>query len=505
MTDARKRRAVLNILISLGCQAITLLCGFITPRYMLRAFGSEINGATASITQFLGYIALLEGGIGGVARAVLYKPLAENNIEKISKIIAEVKHYFRVLAFIFLPYVLILALGFKSLSHIEVLDWFSTAALVIVISLSTFAQYFIGISYSIFLQAAQKTYITQIISILATILNTIVTVVLVTLRLNIIIVKLFSSCVFVLRPICLMLYVKRHYHLISVPLSENAELKQKWSGLGQHLAYFLHSNTDVAILTLFGSLKAVSVYSIYYMIVAHLQSITVSFSTGMEAIFGDMLARREMNILHNTFGYYEILISLITNILFSTASVLLIPFIRVYTSNINDANYIEPIFGLILLISSAIYCLRMPYHSMIIAAGHFKQTEKAAYGEAIINIGISLLLVHKFRLIGIAVGTLIATCFRFTYYAIYLSNNIFNRPIRLLMKRLLVDTLSFVVILFVGKIITSYMSINNYQMWLIVATVVFLISLMITLIFNFAFYKNDSKVFIQRMMKHKQI
>ena len=31
----------------------------------------------SSITRFLGYIVLLEAGVGGVVRAALYKPLAE--------------------------------------------------------------------------------------------------------------------------------------------------------------------------------------------------------------------------------------------------------------------------------------------------------------------------------------------------------------------------------------------------------------------------------------------
>ena len=41
------------------------------------AYGSDVNGLVSSITQFLGYIALVEGGVGGVIRAALYKPLAK--------------------------------------------------------------------------------------------------------------------------------------------------------------------------------------------------------------------------------------------------------------------------------------------------------------------------------------------------------------------------------------------------------------------------------------------
>ena len=64
--DSREINAKRNIYISLLYQAVAMICGLITPRIMLQAFGSEINGAISSIATFLGYIALLEGGIGGV-------------------------------------------------------------------------------------------------------------------------------------------------------------------------------------------------------------------------------------------------------------------------------------------------------------------------------------------------------------------------------------------------------------------------------------------------------
>ena len=149
LTDTREKRAKFNIMCSLIGQLVTLLCGLIIPQLMIKRFGSEAYGATTSISQFMAYISLLEGGIGGVARAALYKPLADNNIHVISEILAEIKNFFRIVAYIFIIYVIILSCTFKTISHIECMDWFSTFLLVIVISLSTFAQYFVGISYSV--------------------------------------------------------------------------------------------------------------------------------------------------------------------------------------------------------------------------------------------------------------------------------------------------------------------------------------------------------------------
>ena len=97
----REKNAKLNIIISLFCQLVTIICGLITPRYMLKTFGSEVNGAITSISTFLGYIVLLEGGIGGVARAALYRPLAEENENKISEVMTEIKTFFRRVGYVF--------------------------------------------------------------------------------------------------------------------------------------------------------------------------------------------------------------------------------------------------------------------------------------------------------------------------------------------------------------------------------------------------------------------
>lgn len=123
-------------------------------------------------------------------------------------------------------------------------------------------------------------------------------------------------------------------------------MKQKWEGLGQHLAFYLHSHTDIAVLTIFVDLKAVAVYSVYNMVVAQMQNLSASFSTGMEALFGDMLAKEEQEKLHKTFSYYETLISIVTITLFSACAVLIVPFIRIYTADVADTNYIQPVFAI---------------------------------------------------------------------------------------------------------------------------------------------------------------
>ena len=137
----RSKKAFANIITSLTLQLITAICGFIVPRYILMAFGSNVNGLTASITQFLGYIALIEGGIGGVTRAALYKPLAKNNVAELSEKIKATEIFFKKLAYIFIIYMLILSATYPMIVKND-FEWLYTASLVIILGVSTFVQYY---------------------------------------------------------------------------------------------------------------------------------------------------------------------------------------------------------------------------------------------------------------------------------------------------------------------------------------------------------------------------
>jgi len=500
--DNRSKKAKKNIIVSSLCQLTTIVFGLFIPKIMLSAFGSEMYGAVSSIAQFLAYIALLEGGVGGIARAALYKPLAENNYIAVSEILYEIRCFFRKIAYIFIVYVLIIACSFKMISGFQCLDWISSFILVIVISISSFAQYYFGISYSILLQASQKTYVINLISILCTVINTILIVILISLDYGIISVRLISSIIFILRPVIMYLYVKKNYCLVKCEHKKTRYLKHKSAGIGQHLAYFLHSNTDVVILTWFADLSSVAVYSVYNMIVSHIQNLTRSFSSGMEALFGDMLVKKEYRQLHKIFGLYDAFLSIVSTILFSCVVVLILPFVALYTRGIADTDYVKPFFALLLILAAYLTCLRLPYHAVVVAAGHFRETRIAAYGEMLINVIVSILLVRPYGLVGVAAGTLISVCFRFVYYIVYLSKNIFQRKISLAVRRFLVNLGSFVLTLICGNIIIRNSDISDYGRWMIWGIAVFAVSALITIGINIVFYCRD---FMDLLKSRKKI
>ena len=414
----RSKKALKNIIISLLQQIVVLISGLIVPRAIIGSFGSSVNGLISSITQFLSYITLLEAGIGPVIKSSLYKPIAEKNKIQIEMILKSSQKFFRTISIIFIIYLIILCFLYPLIVNNE-FEVGYTISLILIIAISTFAEYFFGMVYRLYLQAEQKTYITSLIQIFTTIINTILVVILIKVNANIQMVKLVSACVFVIRPILQNFYVRKKYNINFKEVKEKYELKQKWDGLAQHIASVIHGNTDIALLTIFLGTSEVSVYTVYLFVVKGIKNMVQALTGGVDASFGDMIAKNEIDNLNRSFKTYEIFYFTLITIVYAITLVTILPFVQIYTNGITDVEYYRPAFAVLIVLSELMWSIRLPYSSITLAAGHFKETKKGAWVEAFTNLILSIILVFKFGIIGVAIGTLVSMMIRtieFTYH-----------------------------------------------------------------------------------------
>ncbi len=497
----RRKKLLFNTGTALLAQLVTLISGFILPRLIIGHYGSEVNGLVSSITQFLAFFSMMEMGVGAVVRAALYKPLAENNYENVSKILISSKKYFQKIGLLLCGYSVILMVYFP-LAVDHGIGYISTAILVVAIAFQSIANYMMGITYRQLLNADQLAYIEYGISIFTTILNTIASVVLIKIGVSIEIVKLVAACVFILNPLLLKIYVNRHYDLnFKLKLTEEP-IKQKWNGLAQHISTYILKHTDTLILTWFSTLENVSIYYVYHLVTNGLQQLIETVTVGVSSLLGDMYARKEEKTLQDTFSVYELIIHCLVTFLYSVAAVLILPFVAVYTKGIRDANYIVPVFSILIVVANAAYCLRMPYNAMIHAAGHFRETQTSAILEACINVIISVLLVRRFGLVGVALGTLIAMLYRTIYLAWYLRSHILKRQFSIYVKHMLVDILVVLCIWFSTRWIA--LGSESWISWIWMAIKVTVIAFMESVLLNTVFYRKMVKNSIDLMFKKQR-
>ena len=114
-----KDNVVLNIGASLMLQIMTFASGLIIPKIVLIYFGSKVNGLVTSLNQFLSFISLLEGGLGSIVLASLYRPLAEKDEAKFSSVIYTANKFYVQIGFFFVLYSVLITLLFPHFASAE--------------------------------------------------------------------------------------------------------------------------------------------------------------------------------------------------------------------------------------------------------------------------------------------------------------------------------------------------------------------------------------------------
>lgn len=485
----RKIKLLLNSASSLVYQIITLICGFVLPRFFLSCYGSEVNGLVSSITQFLGFISLAECGVGAVVQSALYKPLADQDIQGVSRIVGSSERFFKRIAYILIIYTAVLMAVYPLLT-LDSFDYLFTLILIFVVSISTFAQYYLGMTYRLLLNADQLGFIQYTVHSVALVANTVSCILLMKAGASIQFVKLTTSIIFIAQPVILTVIAKKRYNIDHKISFVGEPIKQKWNGLAQHIATVILGNTDTVVLTLFSTLENVSVYAVYHLVVNGVKQIIVSATNGMQAMLGNMLANGEKEELSRSFDRIEWLLHTLVTFVFSVTGVLIIPFVRIYTANITDAEYIVPAFAYLITLAQATYCFRLPYNIMVLAAGHYKQTQASAIIEAVINVVVSVVLVFKFGLIGVAIGTFAAMAYRTVYLVCYLSKNILYRKVSHFLKHMIADVITASVLITVVHAFPDFFALSelNYMSWIVLAIKVAVLGFVICILINLVLY-----------------
>lgn len=491
ITKTRSQKALINT-IALGIyQLVHFVCGLILPRFFLVSFGSDYNGVISSVTQLLNFITVLQFGIAGSTRFALYKVLADNDVNGISGIVVATEKYMRKIGFVLLAYIGVLAFAYPYIASTSI-SAHEAGMLVLIIGASTFSQYFFGITYQILLTADQKIYIYNVIATTATVLNTVVAVILVKAGQNIFVVKLGSAIIYFLVPVILSVYVKKAYRIDKTVPQDKKAIKSRWDVMWHTVANIVHENTDLVVLTVLTSTKQVSVYTVYYLVINGIYKVLSIFTNSLEAAFGNMFAKGEKDNAYKNLELYEFFMCSFVSVVFSCALVLIVPFVKLYTNQVTDVNYIEPAFAIIAVVAQMVMCIRQPYLTVVRAAGHYKQTKNGAFAEAIINIVISVVLTYFFGIVGVAIGTLVANLFRTLQFVLYIRKNIIDRPVFKPLMMMLWTVVNVIdVCFFATQIILNIIHIDSWLDWFITGAVCVVIATTVTLFTSLFFCKNN--------------
>ncbi len=441
MNRSRTKEFIKGTLSTGLLQIIVTLSGFVIPRVMITVYGSEINGIISSLTQFINYFTLIEVGLSGAAIYALYKPLQEENREEINSIVTAAKKLYTKSGIGFVLLVLILAVIFPIFTNISTLKYWEVFLLSFVIGMTGVLDFFTLSKYRVLLTADQRVYIISLASIAYYVVFTAIIAVASFTPINILAIRILALSAIFLRSLILVVYCNKKYSWLNFKTKPNYEaIKSKNDVLYQQICGMIQTGMPILLATfVVRDFKTVSVFSVYNMILTGINGVIGIFSTSLASGFGNLIVSKEKNLLRKTFGEFESGYQIMITIVYSTAIFLIVPFVKLYTADVEDINYILPVFACLCVWNGVLYNVKTPLSMLVVSAGMYRETrmQNTITSAIIIILGIPFTMLWGLN--GIMIASIVSNIYRTIDFIFFVHKNITeDKPKKSILRILLV-------------------------------------------------------------------
>lgn len=176
-------------------------------------------------------------------------------------------------------------------------------------------------------------------------------------------------------------------------------------------------------------------------------------------------------------------------VVYSITFVDIMPFIRIYTSGIEDNNYDLPVFGFLFVLSAMIYMISVPQGMLVTASGNYRVTQKQVTIQCSILLSVSVVAIPVFGIYGVLMGSicsavnLCVACFSFVPK--HISFNEVSRSVYGVMRCFLSVVLTCVPFLFLDYEPETFLT------WILFVVVVAVYALFVVAVLHLSFSRDE--------------
>ena len=411
LEKSRTKNTIKNVKTGLIVQLINKVMGFIVRTVFISVLGKEYLGINGLFTNILTVLSFAELGIGSAIIFSMYKPIAEDDKEKIKSFMQLYKKCYNIIG-IFVLICGILIIPFLKIIIKEppnIKENISIIYLLFLINTST--SYFFTYKKSIISAYQQQSIINKIDSVIYVIKNIIEIIILKWTRqyLVYLFMEIFAT---IIENIVLASKATKMFPYLKekeVKPLEKKEKKKIFSNVKALVAYqfgsIIMDGSDNILISSLINVTTVGVCSNYTLILSSVKSVLNSALNGITASIGNLNTNENIEKKEDILHQY-LLVSFFIYSFCATAFIALSnPFINIWIGE----NYILPLSVPIALgISFFLGGIRQPSYTYRVTLGLFRKGSFTAYIAAITNIVFSIILCKFFDVTGIYIGTSLA-------------------------------------------------------------------------------------------------
>lgn len=503
----RAKNSMKNIKINLIFNLSTTILGFVSRTIFIRYLGATLMGFNGLIVGIIGVLNVAELGIGLAISYELYKPLLDQNYEKINEVMVIFKRLYSYIG------IAVLLMGIAFMPFLGRLTknqvpYGQSVFYFLILLIATAGTYFFSYKQTLII-ADQKSYIVQNVLGISNIVKLLIQM-FVMLTFKSYFGWLLISLIFTLGGNIYASYkVKKYYgNKVTFKSKEktkdimlrNKNLKKNIFNIFFHkLGEVAIYQTDPIVIAAFASLKEIAIYANYTMITTAISTILESIFNAITASVGNLIVSESNEKIYEVFKETRFMINSIGIIICFSLFMTIDKFITIWVGGqflFNITIVIVIIFNFYINIMRNIFDIYKSCYGLYWDIW-------APVVEGVLNLVLSIVLSFKFGIIGVFIGTLIsniAIVIIWKPYVVYKYGLKVN-PLKyygwFIINTILYGVVSFILYKFINKIDLMMFSTNGILNFLFTGFLSFGLMSLIILIFNF---KNPSlKKLIFRM------
>lgn len=389
-----------------------LILNFISRTFFIYCLGSTYLGISGLYSSILSVLSFAELGFGSAMTFAMYKPVADNDEDRILKLLRFYRTAHRFVAVVvtiaglaILPFLQYIIQGADALTLSELRIYY------LIYLTNSVVSYFISYTYC-YIGALQKGYITANIDSIISIITVVLQILILVVTNSFLAYLLTQTILSIISKVFTFYYVKHKFPILGRKLNktlskeEQKPIFKEVRGLLVHRfsSIAVHSTDNIIISSLSGlGIKAVGWVSNYNLIMTSvLNFVTVLFNS-LIAGFGNLAALDDGENYHKVFLEANFINFWIYGFCSIAFFVLIPPFITLW---IGDQYLIDSVSFFLIVLNCYFQGQCTIYNNARIAKGNFSKDQWNAFTQAIVNLVVSIIGAHFWGLVGVYIGTI---------------------------------------------------------------------------------------------------
>lgn len=472
--------------------------GIIVTRLIIYKYGSDFNGLNSTANQIINVLLIIEGGFTLASNVILFAPISNENFFLINKILSKTRLKFEFIGFLFLLFGIITTSIFTYFIKSNLSHGLVFSVVILAIIPAAFNLYY-ATTYRVLLQAQQKEYIINFFTALTVVVGHLGNIFLIYLNGSVWFVRVITMFVTIVNSLLIVFYVKKKNKFLRF-YSDCNEIKIPGTKdvMIQKITGMIYYSAPIIFLSVVHSEGTVlaSIYAVYNNVFNMIKSVLRAVIDAPRLGIGQLLVECDKESVWNVFSEYEYIVFCAICVMLSSSSILIIPFVNLYTLNISDANYNDPKIALLMTFISFFELIHIPSGHLMNMAGKFKEAKVIQVIACFLLFFSMLFMGMRWGIYGLLSSVLLTSVFLCLMELFYIHKFFFNNKLIYLLKLLFpILLLSVLIIYFENKINFNIDAILDFVIY---GIVIFIVNFIIFIGFSFLTNKAMSVRVIKR-------